>query len=317
MSTVLEVAGITRTFGAYKAVSDVSFRVARGEVCGFIGPNGAGKTTTMRICATLDLPDQGDVRIDGLSVIEYPREVRKRVGFMPDAFGAYPNTSVWEFLDFFARAYELDSAQRKRRIGEVVEFTGLGPLLEKDVRSLSKGMRQRLCLGKTLLHDPSVLILDEPAAGLDPRARIELRELLKVLGSMGKCVLVSSHILSELAEMCTSIVVIERGRLRAAGDMAEIARDLARANNTQEVVEVHVRSLAPIEVLLKAVHELPGVEAVRQEGETVVFASTAGAEALPGILEALVHRELKLVEFTPRQARLEDLFMRITAGEVQ
>ncbi|TAJ16461.1 MAG: ABC transporter ATP-binding protein [Planctomycetota bacterium] len=317
MSTVLEVAGITRTFGAYTAVDDVSFKVGRGEVCGFIGPNGAGKTTTMRICATLDLPDRGDVRVDGMSVIEHPREVRRRVGFMPDAFGAYPNTSVWEFLDFFARAYELKGEARTRRVAEVVEFTGLGPLLDKEVRALSKGMRQRLCLGKTLLHDPSVLILDEPAAGLDPRARIELRELLKVLGSMGKCVLVSSHILSELAEMCTAIVVIERGRLRAAGDVSEIARDFARGESATEVIEVEVRALGPSETLLKAVHELPNVASARQEGELVVFAFQGSVDGLPGVLEELMRRGIRVVSFAPRQARLEDLFLRITAGEVQ
>jgi ABC-2 type transport system ATP-binding protein len=317
MSTVLQVEGITRSFGSYRAVDNVSFQVGRGEVCGFIGPNGAGKTTTMRICATLDLPDRGDVRIDGLSVIEYPREVRRRVGFMPDSFGAYPNTSVWEFLDFFARAYELQGDQRRRRIDEVVEFTGLGPLLDKEVRALSKGMRQRLCLGKTLLHDPSVLILDEPAAGLDPRARIELRELLKVLGSMGKSVLVSSHILSELAEMCSAIVVIEKGKVRAAGDVDAIAKDLARGSSTNDVIEVEVRALVPVEVLLKAVHELPNVGAVRPEGESVVFSFEGDQEGLPALLEALVQRGLRVVSFAPRQARLEDLFLRITAGEVQ
>jgi ABC-2 type transport system ATP-binding protein len=178
-------------------------------------------------------------------------------------------------------------------------------------------MRQRLCLGKTLLHDPSVLILDEPAAGLDPRARIELRELLKVLGSMGKSVLVSSHILSELAEMCTSIVVIERGRLRAAGDVGDLARDLARGESATEVIEIEVRALGPLETLLKTAHELPGVASARPEGEAVVITFHGSLEGLPNVLEELVRRGVRVISFAPRQGSLEDLFLRITAGEVQ
>jgi len=198
--TALSVRGLTRRFDSLTAVDEVSFDVESGEILGFIGPNGAGKTTTMRICATLDLPDEGDVLVDGVSVISHAREARHRLGFMPDSYGAYVHTTVNEYLDFFARSYGLRGRERTRMLDHVRDFTGLRPLEEKLITSLSKGMKQRLCLAKTLLHDPAILILDEPAAGLDPHARVELRELVRALAELGKAVMISSHILSELSQ---------------------------------------------------------------------------------------------------------------------
>ncbi|MBK7874202.1 MAG: ABC transporter ATP-binding protein [Planctomycetes bacterium] len=258
MTLALEIRSITKTFGALKAVNEVSFQVKRGEILGFIGPNGAGKTTTMRICATLEYPDHGDVFVDGHSVLTYPREVRARLGFMPDSYGAYANTTIWEYLDFYARAYGLKGASRSKRVGEVMDFTQLGDLQEKEIATLSKGMKQRLCLAKTLLHDPSVMILDEPAAGLDPRARVELRELVRALAGMGKAILVSSHILTELAEMCDGVAVIERGTLK--------------------------------------------------------FEHQGTPEDLSKLLAALVAQGLAPVEFAPREANLEEVFLSLTEG---
>ena len=311
MTAALEIRGITKTFGALKAVSDVSFQVERGQILGFIGPNGAGKTTTMRICATLEYPDQGDVFVDGHSVLTYPREVRARLGFMPDSYGAYSNTTIWEYLDFFARAYGLKGDARKKRVGEVMDFTQLGDLEEKEIATLSKGMKQRLCLAKTLLHDPSVMILDEPAAGLDPRARVELRELVRALAGLGKAILVSSHILTELAEMCDGVAVIERGTLKATGLVGDITRGL-RASS-----QVFVRVLGPVEVLERALLEQPIVLKARRDGAGVVFEHQSAPEDLAKLLGALVAQGLQPVEFAPREANLEEVFLTLTEGKLQ
>ncbi len=220
-----------RSFGKTKAVNDISFEIERGHVFGYIGPNGAGKTTSMRILATLDLPDYGDALVDGFSVINDPDLVRKRLGFMPDSFGAYHSMNCVEYLDFFARSYGLVGRERIKALRNTLAFTGLDKIGEKPIRGLSKGMRQRLCLGRAMIHDPLVLILDEPANGLDPRARIELRVLIRELASQGKCIMVSSHILTELGEMCDSVGIIERGRLLATGSVADIQSRLRPHND--------------------------------------------------------------------------------------
>jgi ABC-2 type transport system ATP-binding protein len=307
----LEVRGLTKRFGKLVAVDDVSFGIEKGRITGFIGPNGAGKTTTMRIAATLELPDQGDVLLDGVSVLDDPRGARAKLGFMPDAYGAYPSTTLWEYLDFFARAYGLSGDVRRRRVGEVLDFTSLGPMREKEMSALSKGLKQRLCLAKTLLHDPSVLILDEPAAGLDPRARVELRELVRALASMGKAILVSSHILTELAEMCDGIAVIEAGKLKATGSVSDVTRGI------QVATPVFVRVLEGNDRLERALHELPGVERVRREAEGVVFEHAGTPEALSGVLAALIAAGMRPVEFTPRAMGLEEVFLSLTEGKMQ
>lgn len=311
MSVALDVRGITKRFEWVRAVSQVSFTVEAGTIMGFIGPNGAGKTTTMRICATLELPDEGDVLVGGASVLSNARDVRRAIGFMPDAFGVYPNTTVAEYLDFFARAYGLTGAKRRDALASVIEFTSLGTLVEKGVTALSKGMKQRLCLAKTLLHDPSVLILDEPASGLDPRARIELRELVRMLAGMGKAVLISSHILTELAEMCHSICVIERGSIRGTGPVEAITRSIRTRN------ACFVRTLAPRDATERALRELPGIEAVRPDGLGFVVELDGSEERSAEVLAALVARGLRPVEFAPRTGDLEDLFLSLTDGGVQ
>src|SRR5688500_13692517 len=232
----IELRRLHRVFDQTHAVNDVSFEVYAGEVFGYIGPNGAGKTTSMRILATLDEPSAGDALVDGFSVVDDPDRVRRRLGFMPDYFGTYQNVNVREYLDFFARAYGLTGGERLSAIGEVMEFTQLDTLAEKPIDGLSKGMKQRLCLGRTMIHNPSVLVLDEPAAGLDPRARIELREMISKIAEAGKAVLISSHILTELAEICDKVGIIEQGRLLAVGSVAEIS---ARAQ-VQSTVRVRV-----------------------------------------------------------------------------
>jgi ABC-2 type transport system ATP-binding protein len=226
---MIELRRLHRHFGSTRAVDDVSFDVNRGTVFGYIGPNGAGKTTSMRILATLDLPNYGDAMIDGFSVINDPDRVRRRLGFMPDSFGTYPNVNCAEYLDFFARAYGLVGRERHRALRYTMGFTGLDKLAEKPIRGLSKGMKQRLCLGRAMIHDPSVLILDEPAAGLDPRARIELREMIRQLAADGKTILVSSHILTELAEMCDRVGIIEQGRCWRSARSTQIQQEASPA----------------------------------------------------------------------------------------
>jgi ABC-2 type transport system ATP-binding protein len=311
MSAALEVQGITRRFGRLTAVEALSFAVEPGRIVGFIGPNGAGKTTTMRICATLDLPDEGDVLVDGVSVIEEPRRARQRLGFMPDSYGAYSHTVVSEYLDFYARAYGLHGRERARALRHVMEFTALTPLADKELTALSKGMKQRLCLAKTLLHDPPLFVLDEPAAGLDPRARVELRELVKALAELGKAILISSHILTELSEMVDGVVVIEQGRLRASGTVGEVLR------GSRATTAVYVRALAERDAVEKALLELPGVLGVRRKGVGLVFELQGGDHELARVLAELVRRDLRPIEYAPRDTNLEDAFLSLTEGRVQ
>ncbi len=307
----LSVRSVTKRFGDFIAVDRVSFDVRPGQICGFIGPNGAGKTTTMRIAATLELPDDGDVLVYGNSVLLEPREVRRQLGFMPDAYGAYPGTTVEEYLDFFARAYRLHGKQRKSALDYVTDFTGLAPLGGKLIDTLSKGMRQRLCLAKTLLHDPGFLILDEPAAGLDPRARVELRELVQALADMGKGVLISSHILSELSSLVDSISVIESGRIQGAGTVEEILAKLRPHSR------VFVRCLSELDVVERALLEMPGVSGLHLERNGIAFDFEGQPEGVAELLARLVEGGFAPIEFAPEVVDLEDVFLSLTEGVVQ
>ena len=217
-----EVRNLTRVFGKTVAVNDISFSFEDGNIFGFIGPNGAGKTTTIRIMATLDLATSGDVFYDGVSATLYPEAVRRVVGYMPDSLPGYKDIQVWEYLDFFARSFGLKGAERTRALNDIVDFTNLGELRNKFLFALSKGMKQRVSLARALIHNPKVLIMDEPAAGLDPRARHELRTLLKVLAEQKKAIFLSSHILSELQDICDGAVIIEQGRLLSAGTLNDL-----------------------------------------------------------------------------------------------
>jgi ABC-2 type transport system ATP-binding protein len=307
---MIEVTNLVRTFGPFTAVNNVTFTVPKGEIFGFIGPNGAGKTTTMRILSTLLEPTSGSARVAGLNVLEYPEDVRRTIGYMPDYAGVYEGIDVLEYLDFFAGAYGVPRERRKAAIEGVMELTDLGGLRHKLATSLSKGMRQRLILAKTLLHDPAVLILDEPAAGLDPRARIELRALLKELGAMGKTIIVSSHILTELADMCTSVGILEKGALVAAGTIADI---VSRLNPGRTLV---LRTWEPLKAVEKLV-TLPGLEILETLDASVRFRHAGDERAAAGIVQALVGAGVPVTGLEEEKANLEDLFLRITRGEVQ
>lgn len=308
---MIELRRLHRYFGRTRAVEDVSFDVPRGTVFGYIGPNGAGKTTSMRILATLDLPTYGDALVDGFSVVNDPDRVRRRLGFMPDYFGTYPNVNCFEYLDFFARAYGLIGRERHQALRHTMSFTGLDKLAEKPIRGLSKGMKQRLCLGRAMIHDPSVLVLDEPAAGLDPRARIELRQMIRELAAAGKTILVSSHILTELAEMCDRVGIIEQGRLLANGSVTE----MQKAHST--LSEVTLRVLGGSAGLTGWLQLRPDVRNLSENGEQLHFMHDGGREAQADLLKEIILAGFRLAEFHSRQKSLEDVFLHVTRGVVQ
>lgn len=309
--SVIELRRLHRSFGKTRAVDDVSFSVPRGTVFGYIGPNGAGKTTSMRILATLELPTLGDAFVDGFSVVNDPEHVRRRLGFMPDAFGTYTSVNCVEYIDFYARAYGLVGRQRHQRVRWVMDFTRLDGIAEKPIRGLSKGMKQRLCLGRALVHDPSVLVLDEPAAGLDPRARIELRHMIRSLADDGKTVLVSSHILTELAEMCDRVGIIEQGRLLATGTVDEIQR---QQRSHREFV---VRVVDHVETAVKRLQVDPHVDHLIVDGELLRFQYEGDVTDQANLLAALIESGASIAEFSSHARSLEDVFMQVTEGLVQ
>jgi ABC-2 type transport system ATP-binding protein len=308
---VLQVEGLVRHFDDVRAVDDVTFSVGRGQVLGFIGPNGAGKTTSMRILATLDVPQGGDARIAGYSVVEEPDKVRRVMGFMPDYAGVYANTTVFEYLDFFARAGGLGGASRRRAVDTIVEFMVLGDLRERQVEALSKGMKQRVALGRALIHGPQLLILDEPTANLDPRARIEFRTLIRELAADGKTILVSSHILTELSEMCDTVTVIQKGRILASGTVREIIDGLRQRRM------LSVRLAAPDPRLERFLLEQPGVVGVHEAGVRVQFELDGDDAAQVQLIARLIAAGFSILEFSAHGAGLEDVFIEITNGHVQ
>jgi ABC-2 type transport system ATP-binding protein len=308
---MLEIDALVRHFGKLRAVDNVTFSVERGHVLGFIGPNGAGKTTTMRILATLDLPQQGDARIGGYSVVDEPDKARRLTGFMPDYAGVYSNTTVEEYLDFFARSYGLRGENRRKAVDNIIEFMGIGDLRDRQVDKLSKGLQQRVALGRAIVHNPQLLILDEPAANLDPRARIEFRSLIRELAADGKTVLLSSHILTELSEICDSVAVIEKGKILAKGSVQEILKGLRR----HRVLSLRLaRSGEGVERFLL---EQPGVSKLHDVNGSFQFEFDGDDGAQASLLQRMIGAGFPVLEFNSHDAGLEDLFMRITEGTVQ
>ena len=300
----VDVNGLVKIFNRdVRAVDGLSFSFSSGDVVGFVGPNGAGKTTTMLIMATLDVPDAGDVTLDGVSVLDNPREAHRMIGFMPDDLPSRADTTVDEYLDFFARAYGLRGAAVGKSVAGVEEFTGLTDFRDRTLNALSKGMKQRVSLARALVHDPAVLIMDEPANGLDPRARIELRELVKALGENGKAILISSHILSELEEMCTTSVIIESGKRLNAEVKAS------------EETWIKLRFLPGVnENALPRLLETPGVFAAESSGNGWRVKTAAGDEAAAALAGHLFAKQLVPILFEPELGKLEDVFMHVTKG---
>lgn len=309
----VKVENLRRTFGQIVAVDNLSFSFNSGDICGFVGPNGSGKTTTINIMAAIDSPDSGDVLYDGVSVVDYPEKISRIIGYMPDHLPAIKSITVWEYLDFFGRCYGLKADARSKRISYIEEFTGLGPMRDKQLFSLSKGMKQRVCLARALIHDPEIMIMDEPAAGLDPKARIELREMIKVLAGEGKGIFLSSHILSDLDEICDCAVIIEKGRLLSSGPVAKM---IDQQNKT---AKFEVKFIGPIEKIIAAANTIPQISSVNPAGNNCVVIETCdhSQEAAANILKCMICAECGITSFTPVETSLEDVFMNVTTGEVQ
>lgn len=307
----VKILNLRRHFAKTRAVDNISFSFASGDIFGFVGPNGAGKTTTMRILATLDDPTDGDVLVNGASVVDEPEKARRFVGFMPDTLPAHRDMTVHEYVDFFARAYGIRGPKRLAVVDSVEQFTNLKGIRDKFLPALSKGMKQRVSLARAIIHDPPVLVLDEPAAGLDPRARIELRELLRALADLGKAVLISSHILTELAEICNGAVIIEHGQILCAGSM----NDLVTQKASHRVIAVRI--LGDLDSLQRELLQMPTVQEARQVGGEMEIRIDGGDESHCEILSQLVAKQFRVVEFRQKQMGLEDVFMNVTKGEVQ
>jgi ABC-2 type transport system ATP-binding protein len=310
---VMEIRGLAKAFGPVHAVNGASFCLQPGEVHGFIGPNGAGKTTTMRIMAGVEVPDAGDVLLGGVSVIDRPDECRRHIGFMPDYLDSYPKIQVSEYLDFYSRLYGQRPKVRRRRMADVIEFTGLSGSVDKPVEGLSKGWKQRLSLARVLLNDPRVLILDEPAAGLDPRARVELRDLVLLLARHGKAVFISSHILSELSEMCRSVTIIENGRIRATGDMADLQRQVDQGRRM--AVALVDPDAGERERLVRFLAQTPGVAEAREQPGGAVFTHEGDPVFKADLLARLVTDGFRVTDFHSATSSLEEAFIVMTGGK--
>jgi ABC-2 type transport system ATP-binding protein len=307
---MIELINFGKMYGDFTAVWELNLKIEAGEMFGFIGPNGAGKSTTIRFLATLLKATTGEGVVNGYSVTNDPINVRRSVGYMPDAFGVYDGMKVWEFLDFFAVAYEIPRVRRRRVLGDVLELLDLTEKRDDFVNGLSRGMKQRLCLAKTLVHDPPVLILDEPASGLDPRARLEVKALLKELRRMGKTILISSHILTELADCCTSIGIIERGQMLMHGSIEEVYRQIRQDHH------IEIRFTENMEEGLSVIRSQPGTRSVQVEDHSCTVEMAGDEDDVARLLHQLVKQGVGMSSFAQKEPTLEDIFMLVTKGLV-
>ena len=307
---MIELIEFGKEYGTFTAVERLSLKIEAGEMFGFIGPNGAGKSTSIRFLATLLKATRGEGIVNGHSVTRDPMGVRQSVGYMPDNFGVYDGMKVWEFLDFFAVAYRLPYGRRKQVINDVLELLDLGHKRDDFVNGLSRGMKQRLCLAKTLVHDPPVLILDEPTSGLDPRARVEIKALFKELRKMGKTILISSHILSELADCCTSVGIIERGQLLLSGPIQEVYRRI-RGNRV-----IEVRFSNNMDVGMSVIRSNPNTRNVSADVTSAVVELATDDNGVTELLHQLIYNKVGITSYNDREPNLEDVFMMVTKGLV-
>jgi ABC-2 type transport system ATP-binding protein len=314
---MIETHDLVKKFGNFTAVNGLSLQVPAGAIYGFVGPNGAGKTTTMRMLTTLTRPTAGSASVNGVSVMENPRSVRRAIGYMPDEFGVYDDMRVWEYLDFFAACYDIPEAERKKLIEDLLALVDLSHRRDDMVDKLSRGMKQRLSLARTLAHDPAVLILDEPASGLDPRARVEIRELLVELAKMGKTIFFSTHILADVSEICTHIGIVEAGQIIAQGSMDDMRAQL----QPHREITVTVRDSEAAELVKSTVSDIEGVIGVTElepKGGRyrVRIDTTLDDDGVAALNQKINSAGVAILGFTEETKDLEAMFMRVTKGVV-
>jgi ABC-2 type transport system ATP-binding protein len=307
---MIKTENLTKIYGSLRAINGLTLQLAEGDLFGFIGPNGSGKTTTMRILATLLQPTWGEAYVGGYSIYTHPKEIRRIVGFMPDFFGVYDDMKVIEYLEFFAAAYRIRGPKRRKVCEDVLALVDLGYKRDALVTSLSRGMTQRLGLARVLLHDPQVLLLDEPASGLDPRARIEIRQLLKQLGRLGKTIMVSSHILPELADICNKVGIIERGELLVSTDVADVMRRVRQ----QAVLQVGLAETSALDAAARLLAEQPIVEQVDTRDGRLVVTLKPGTTDYSELATTLISAGHRLTLFKEEDLNLETAFMALTKG---
>ncbi|HTK07189.1 MAG TPA: ABC transporter ATP-binding protein [Ktedonobacteraceae bacterium] len=314
--TIIQIGHISKRYRSVVALDDISLEIPRGAIYGLIGPNGAGKTTLLRILAALIAPSSGHVWFEGKDVSHVPSLIQRKIGYMPDIFGIYPDITTEEYLQFYAGIHGISGRQRAHIVSDLLELVDLTAYRKTLVETLSRGMQQRLCLARALVHDPDLILLDEPAAGLDPRTRVELRELIHTLHTMGKTVVISSHVLLELAEMCTNIAVIQGGRLVLSGDIETLSQHF------QTNRQIAMRLLEPDKILvtLELLRSLPDILSADVAEDEMIYTEFSGDDqALHHLLRTLIAHELPIISFAPRSigGRLEEAFLRLTEGNSQ
>ena len=309
---MLRIEKLTKNYGSFPALRELSLEIPAGALHGFVGPNGAGKTTTMRILATLMKPTSGTAYVDGTDVVKDGQKARKLVGYMPDFFGVYDNLKCWEYLDFYARCYRIGLTERKRMTRQLLELVQLQEKENEYVEALSRGMKQRLCLARSLIHDPKLLILDEPASGMDPRARADMKGILRTLREMGKTVLISSHILPELAEMCDSLTILDHGELVFSGGVEELS-DKMNGNAPLDIRLTEGCGEENVEAAVRCLKEMPVVTEITQEEPFLLKVRLAdGTDACPDVLRQLVMKGVPVCDFHRAPMNLEKVFMEVT-----
>lgn len=308
---MIQIEGLTKYYGKFKAVDGLTLEIPDGSVFGFVGPNGAGKTTTMKIMTGLLSASGGKITIDGVDIIEHPEFIGDKVGYMPDFFGTYDNLRADEYLAFYAGMYKVPEEQVPQLIDDLLELVELTDKKYAYVDSLSRGMKQRLCLARSLVHDPALLILDEPASGLDPRARFEMKEILKQLKNMGKTVIISSHILPELAEMCTHVGIIDHGVVKSYGSISEIMQ------NMQKVRTFSVKTLENVgfDEINSLLLELPYASDVSLNTDDIVFNYHGDDDSISRLIKNIVEKGVPLLGFSEKEGNLEDVFMELTGDD--
>lgn len=306
---MLRIENLTKRYGKFTAVDNLSLEIKEGEIFGFVGPNGAGKTTTLKMIATLLKPNEGNIYINDFNIASNLKEARKSIGYMPDFFGVYDNLKVNEYLEFYGDVAGLLNEEKGKMMVDLLELVDLSHKKDEYVDSLSRGMKQRLCLARSLIHNPKFLILDEPASGMDPRARVQMKEILRELKNMGKTILISSHILPELAELCTSIGIIEHGKIVISGSVDEIMKKVNKINI------IKMKLLDKVDDAVKLLKEEPLVGAIYDNDRTVEFEYNGDEKEVVQLIKKMISKDLPILSFNLVQSNLEEIFMKVTRGD--